>query len=124
MKQLSLILIVAVLIPGVAIVAADEKLTDSMKIEQVAKLNVDTAETDARAAIAHGDVRLMAVYGFTIEVPGVDESVEKLRQLYGLRMLEGTGDAIKGPQDRLLNENARRYAAKYNQTVISSSPRH
>jgi hypothetical protein len=105
-------------------VAADEKLTDSMKIEQVAKLNVDTAETDAMAAIAHGNVRLMAVYGFTIEVPGVDESVAKLRQLYGLRMLEGTGDAIKGPQDRLLNENARKYVAQYNQTVISSSPRH
>jgi hypothetical protein len=123
MKYALLGFIVAVLYMDVA-VATDDQLNDAMKIEQVAKLNVDAAETDARAAIARGDVRLLAVYGITVEVPGVDTNVATLRQQYGLRMLEGTSDAIKGPQDLRLNENARKYAKKYNRIIISESAHH
>jgi len=121
MKRASLGIIASVLTLTLSVpaMAADDKIDDTMNVEQVANLKVDAAETDARAAIARGDQRLLAVYGITVEVPGVDTSVATLRQRYGLRILEGTSDAIKGPQDRLLNENARKYAKKYNRIIIS-----
>ena len=97
------------------------KVDDIVKIERVMQLKVDTAELDARAAIAHSDRRLLAVKGITVEVPGVDASVATLREQYGLRILEGTSDAIKGPQDRLINGNARNYAKKYNRIIVSAN---
>lgn len=123
MKHALQSLLVAAIFFGTDVVSADDKSTDAaMAVDQVAKLNVDTAEADAKAAIARGDRRLLAVYGFTVEVPGSKENVAILRDKYGLRVLEGTGDAIKGPQDQVLNKNARQYARKYNQIIISQSP--
>ena len=125
MKQslLSIMVAVLTLTLSIPLMAADDRIDDTMKVEQVTQLKVDAAETDARAAVARGDQRLLAVYGITVEVPGVDTNVATLRQQYGLRILEGTSDAIKGPQDRLFNENARKYAKKYNHIIISEGAR-
>jgi hypothetical protein len=99
--------------------AEDNQFAGDMQFGEVAKLKVETAETDARSALSRGDRRLLAVYGYTVEVPGVDKPVATLRQKFGLRMLEGTSDAIKSPQDKIMNANARQYATKYNQIVIA-----
>jgi hypothetical protein len=118
MKQILIGLISLVLL-AVSAVSANDKTNNDMSVAEVAQLKVDTAQADAEAALIRGDTRLLAVYGLTIEVPGASEAVSSLRQRYGLRMLEGTGDAIKGPHGRLINENARNYAVKYNQLIIS-----
>jgi hypothetical protein len=118
MKQMFFGLILVMLF-AVSSVSANDNPSDDMKAEQVSHLKVDTAQADAEAALVRGDTRLLAVYALTVEVPGTSESVSSLRQKYGLRMLEGTGDAIKGSHDRLMNENARNYAIKYNQVIIS-----
>lgn len=117
-------LLAGVLLVGISIwhtSTADTKPPGDMKIEEVSKLKISTAESDARIAVAHGDKRLLAVYGVTTEVPGVRGEAGELRAKYGLRILQGTSDAIKGPSDRVLNQNARSYAALYNQTVVSES---
>lgn len=117
-------LLVGVLLVGISTwhaSTADTKPLSDMKAEEVARLKVSTAELDAKNAVAHGDKRLLAVYGLTVEVPGVQGDVSELRAKYGLRILEGTSDAIKGPSDRVLNQTARNYAARYNQTVVSES---
>jgi hypothetical protein len=123
MKHTLLGIFLAMVCFGTASVSADGTLADDMKAEQVAQLKIDTAEADAKAAMARGDMRLLAVYGFTVEVPGVVESVAAARQKYGLRMLEGTGDALKSPRDKITNEIARKYAAKYNAIIVSQAAR-
>jgi hypothetical protein len=56
MKRASLGIIVSVLTLTLSVpaMAADDKIDDTMNVEQVANLKVDAAETDARAAIARG----------------------------------------------------------------------
>jgi hypothetical protein len=98
----------------------DESTETVMKAEDVRHLVVGQAENDAKGAIARGDRRLLAVYGLTLEVPGVSDEVSKLRRKFGLRILEGTSDAIKDAQDRQMNLNARKYAMQYNRVVIAA----
>jgi hypothetical protein len=100
---------------------ADVTPTGSIKPEMVAQLKVSNAESDARGAVAHGDKRLLAVYGYTLMVPGVRGDASELRARYGLRILEGTSDAYKDASDREFNETARKYAATYNRVVIAES---
>jgi hypothetical protein len=94
-----------------------------MAVNDVMKLRPENAEPDARSALARGDTRLLAVYGYTVEVPGVQADAEELRLKYGLRMLEGTSDSYKGDGAQRLNETARRYASAYNRIVISQTSR-
>ncbi len=98
----------------------DESTDTVMKADDVRHLVVGQAESNAKSAIARGDRRLLAVYGLTLEVPGVSDDVRRLRTQYGLRILEGTSDAIKSAQDRQTNLNARKYATLYNRVVILS----
>jgi hypothetical protein len=117
------ILVALIFFCGSSVVMGENKSSDAyMAVDQVAKLNPDTAEADAQAAIGRGDRRLLAVYGFTVEVPGATEKVPVLREKYGLRILQGTGDAIKDPRDQALNKMARQYAKKYNQIIMSQAP--
>jgi hypothetical protein len=92
-----------------------------MKAEDVRHLLVGQAEKEAKSALARGDRRLLAVYGLTLEVPGVSDDVRRLRSQFGLRILEGTSDATTGAQDRQMNLNARKYAIQYNRVVISAA---
>ncbi|MEO8896298.1 MAG: hypothetical protein ABI450_10490 [Rhizomicrobium sp.] len=92
-----------------------------MNIEQVRKLDVKTAASDAKAALARGDKRLLAVYGFTLSVPGGPQQGDAhiWRDTTGLRILDGTSDAIHGEAGRRFNDNARAYAEKYNKVMLS-----
>jgi hypothetical protein len=119
MKREISVVVVSIFLCTVAL--ADTKPADGVRAEDVIRLQVEHAESDARSAIARGDRRLLAVYGYTTEVPGVNAGVTELRARYGLRMLEGTSDSYKGSKDKALNENARKYASLYNRVVISES---
>jgi hypothetical protein len=82
------------------------------------QLKVESAIADARRAMAKQDFRLLAVWGYTLEVPGTDRAVAELEANYGIRIVEGTADAFEGAEHRRLNEITRIYAAKYNQTIL------
>jgi len=121
MKLFSRAWIVCICLSSPAVTWGDEKPDVITKEEDVRLLKVEHAESDARAAIARGDRRLLAVYGLTLEVPGLSENASKLRSRYGLRILGGTSDALRGEQDRQNNLNARRYATRYNLVVVSAT---
>jgi hypothetical protein len=103
------------------LVWGNEKQDVITKEEDVRLLKVEHAESDARDAVARGDHRSLAVYGLTLEVPGLSENTNKLRSQYGLRILGGTSDALRGEQDRRMNLNARQYAERYNRVVVSEA---
>jgi hypothetical protein len=87
-----------------------------------ADLRSADAASDARAAIAKGDARLLGVAGFSVEVPGVALEVEQAEQLYGVRVVERTGDVYENGVSKARNEKARRYAALYNKAVVTALP--
>ncbi len=90
----------------------------TMSAQEVAHLKQSNAEADAVSALSHGDQRLLAVYGITLELPGVDDDTGRLKEAHGVRVLNGTSDAYKNDNERRLNENARQYAATYNRVVL------
>jgi hypothetical protein len=90
-------------------------------------LKIENAAEDARRALKAGDLRLLGVYGFTTYVPGnpstSPEDAGSVRSTYGVKMIEGTTDAPTSGEHEQLNENAYRYAEKYNQTILAESGR-
>ena len=80
--------------------------------------NPDMASADAKEAASIGDNELLAVYGYTVEIPGVrgDDLVIKSRN--GYFMIGGTGDHTRNPSCRSRNERARNYALIYNKTIV------
>jgi outer membrane lipoprotein LolB len=82
-------------------------------------LKIENAVIDAQRAAKSKDFRLLAIRGYTLEVPGTSEDLQSIKSTYGIREIEGTSDAIEGPEHGRLIDNARRYAEKYNRTIIA-----
>lgn len=93
---------------------------NSQTTNELSSLRPEDAEDDARAAVAAGDRRLLAVNGVALEVPGVDDTPEKLRAEYGIRVLEGTSDTPT-PSEIEPNDRAREYATTYNREIMELS---
>ncbi|MBZ5643322.1 MAG: hypothetical protein LAO19_11215 [Acidobacteriia bacterium] len=94
-----------------------------MDFADLRKLKIENAAADARNSIESKDFRLLAVRGYVLEVPGTSEDIQNIKTTYGLKEIEGTSDAVEGPDHKLLIDNARRYAEKYNQTIIAEAHR-
>jgi len=74
---------------------------------------------DAKAALAHGDHRLMAVRGLGVRIPGTDaREFESLERSHGIREMEGTTDALIDQEHHRLVQLAVEYAATYNRHVL------
>jgi hypothetical protein len=73
-------------------------------------------EKEAQAAVHSGAPYLLAVQGYTIELPGVENNADALR--IGYRILPGTTDAIEDESCSIYQERAREYAARFNRKVI------
>ncbi len=74
----------------------------------VPTLMVQNAERDANSAYKRHDQRLMGVYGYVIEVPGVQEPT------IPVHMIEGTSDS----ECYEANLRIRRYANAYNRELM------
>jgi hypothetical protein len=97
----------------------EQSVSSNTDYAELRGLKIEEAAADARKAAAAKDYRLLAVKGYTIEVPGAGDDVSKLEKEYGIRVLSGTSDAVRGEEQRRLNANARDYARKYNETILS-----
>jgi outer membrane lipoprotein LolB len=84
-------------------------------------LKIENAVTDAEASMRSNDFRLLAIRGYTLDVPGTSEDIQSIKATYGIREIEGTSDAIDGSEHERLIENARRYAMVYNKTIIANA---
>jgi hypothetical protein len=87
------------------------------------KLKIENAAADARNSVESKDFRLLGVRGYVLEVPGTNKDLQTIKSTYGVREIEGTSDAVEGPQHKALIDNARQYAEKYNQTIIAEVAR-
>jgi hypothetical protein len=113
----------ALVILGASVVSAcggDQSVPTKTDYSALRELKVENAVADAQRAIAAKDFRLLAVMGFSIEVPGAGDDVPSLEKEYGTKVIPGTSDAIQGEEHKRLNDNARAYAKKYNEFILSS----
>src|SRR5437879_1557880 len=68
---------------------------------------------DANVAIRRNDLRFLAVMGYTITVPGIDDYHERFSTKHKYRIIEGTSD----DGDRKLQNIAIEYAKSYNLVI-------
>lgn len=80
---------------------------------------IDAAEQDAKASLARGDHRLLAVNGFVRETPGVDIGMNEARVRYGVRVLDRTSDLSRSDEEDAFNISARKYAERYNREIVA-----
>jgi hypothetical protein len=80
----------------------------------------ETANPDAefQLAIKKGDFRFLAIRGYTLIVPGVEDYKSKYARKYSYRILQGTSDVVNGPEDLRLQAAAQRYAERYNRLLL------
>ncbi len=83
-------------------------------------LRVENAGADASAALVAKDFRLLAVYGYSLEVPGLGSYARFGRDQ--LRPIECTSDGIVSPGHLRLNDTAYAYAERYNTVVLREMP--
>jgi hypothetical protein len=69
---------------------------------------------DANEAIRQNDLRFLAVRGYTITVPGIDDYPEQFAEKYKYRIIEGTTDTPKNNEEFKLQDKAVKYAKAYN----------
>jgi hypothetical protein len=114
MRQLPLVLAAAVLC-GCG--GEPHHLASAEKLQWVAHANADS---DAARALAANDHRLMAIYGSTLVIPGVDSGEQaRYMDLYGVHTLEGTGDMFESAQGVAVIAAATDYAVRYNTFVLA-----
>ena len=82
-------------------------------------VNTANAEADAKAALAQGDFRLMAVPGRGEIIPGIESSKRGAYSLKcGTRIIPGMTDAVRGDSHLKLLQKATEYGAAYNAYII------
>jgi hypothetical protein len=87
---------------------------DRLYIERAERFDSLDAAREVQAAIQRGDVRLMAVYGDGLYVPGVPTPLP----LDQVIVIEGTSDAIESSSHRRFNDAASHYALRYNAILL------
>lgn len=98
---------------------ADDKNQKGIEpVEQLRWLYKADPEKDALEAIAKGDLRLRAVYGYTMIIPGIKDDYTKYKKAYGINPIEGTSDYLQNEEHGKLNTIAVKYAEKYNQVIL------
>ena len=97
---------------------------DSIAVSQLRWVETADPVADAKAAITQKDFRLKGVYGLTLKVPGIEpDRVEELRRRLGVSPIEGTSDAMEGPEHKHLIDMAYKYAEAYNARILQAAPR-
>jgi hypothetical protein len=79
------------------------------------------AELDAKAALAKGDFRLLAMAQRGMFIPGVDQDLTAQYELKcGIRLVDGYTDAVRGEEHLRLLKMAHTYALHYNEIIKTS----
>ena len=71
------------------------------------------------AALDHGDGRFLAVAGYSVMAPRLDYEVDQdVLDRQGIRVIAGTTDTPRDERHARLINDARHYAARYNQLLL------
>lgn len=107
----------------VALVLASVGCTTERTIPEAAQLgwvlHADPV-ADAEKALASRQHALLAVWGVTWLIPGVeDQEKMEYRQRYGVKFIEGTGDVLYNEERARLVTQAYSYAMAYNRHILT-----
>ncbi len=106
----------AALCPPVSAQARGADRFPSLRLSDMA--NADAPREVARR-VARGDLRFVGVNGFSLMVPGIaGGAVNRLVQAKGVNDIQGTSDAIGGPEQLRLQSLALRYARRCNALLL------
>jgi hypothetical protein len=98
-----------------------EKTTTGLHMEtndsELSRLKDANPVNDADEAIRRNDLRFLAVKGYAITVPGIDDYYTRFSSKYKYRIIEGTSDVIRNEEERQLQNRAIRYAEVYNVVI-------
>lgn len=88
------------------------------EVSKLIWLEYANPEIDAAAAVKEGNNQYIAVYGFTLIIPGLsnDEYI-KARELENYKIIDGTTDSFCSERHHQLNQVAVEYATVYNRTI-------
>jgi len=97
---------------------ADEQTNNF--IEKLKWIELANPEDDAKSSIVRKDFRLRAIYGYSVEIPGVaQEDYDKVKKKFGINPIKGTSDSIVSSEHARLNQLASEYALKYNMVILN-----
>jgi len=81
----------------------------------------DSAEDDAKNAIAHNDLRLLGFAGRGSMIPGLDlTQIQDYSDKCGVRYFTEFSDVIREREQLEQMTRAKEYAVKYNKVILSS----
>ncbi|MCX6834012.1 MAG: hypothetical protein NTW07_02570 [candidate division Zixibacteria bacterium] len=107
---------------NVELAAQADSLKDTAMPGDITISLVDTSDyqSDFLDAIGAGDMRFIAVMGYSTEVPGVPEYYERYSKRYGIKIVEGTSDYLDYADTVAWERNAfsRDYARGYNALLL------
>ena len=93
-------------------------------VEKLRWIESANPDLDARQAIKRKDFRLRAIYGYSLIVPGVEQTnYDEYQKKYGFNPIEGTSDSLVNAEHARLNQLAYRYAEKYNEVILNYNKR-
>jgi hypothetical protein len=98
-------------------IAQEQKNDLVEKLRWIASANPNL---DARQAIKRKDFRLRAIYGYSLIVPGIEQTnYDEYQKKFGFNPIEGTSDSLVSAEHARLNQLAYKYAQKYNEVILN-----
>lgn len=127
MKSTIPILVFSLLLSGCqteqAMRDADKPSKENELISALIWVEKADATRDAEAAIARGDKALLGLATRGTRIPGIEpEDQDAAIKQCGIRLLDGTGDAIFGDRQLKLLQKVQQYAETYNRIIFQSYP--
>src|SRR6266852_1810207 len=92
--------------------------SDNADLAYLEKLVAQNPQREAAAAIKRGTPRFLGVAGYTVEIPGIPESISHCAAVRRhLEIIRGTSDVVSGQRHIELIAGARSYASRYNVAI-------
>ena len=96
-------------------------LADDPALAEIQLLDRASPERALNAALLRGDKRFLGIGGFSLTAPGIGDGFDdEVYFKYGVRQIEGTGDAGVDSKTEKLISQAREYATTYNRLLLKS----
>src|ERR1700731_2674050 len=102
----------------------EERGNSNEEVANLRALAASDPKADFAAAKMKGDLRFLAMIGYSRFVPGVPDYDRKYSKVVGLRMIRGTTDAITSDEQRHLQDAVQSYAERYNKLVVDYLSKH
>ena len=106
------------LLPAGCVHNGNKETAQNDKHAVLKSLKIENAVPDAFKAAESQDYRFLAMWGYALMVPGVDQDVDSIKNTYGIKIIEDTTDAPENPEHARLIQNAHEYATQYNRTML------